>query len=1560
VATGTDGETGAVANSGWQSSPSWTVPAGVLRDGVTYSWRVFTHDGKGIRNPDWVRTFKVDQRLGAGGPSPMDAAGPVGVNLATGNVTTSVGTPTVATVGGGIGVSFTYNSQAADGSGLLGSYYQDWNQNRAFDSGELWNTRVDPQVSFNFGTDGPMPGMGTDDYLARWSGFITMPTTGTYTLGTRSDDGVRVYLDGGNLWRDDWNGQAMAAGPEWANWGVGFTADAPRALQVDYFEGTGAAGIELWVKDPAGQEYIVPAEWLSTTLPGVPDGWTMSAGAGGGATYSQARVSASAVTLVASDASTWEYRRTGSGATAGFTPPAGNDDVLAQSADGRLVVQADDGHTYTFRSDGLLESVTSALDDRQPAAVTYTYTGFPARLSAITDPVSGRSVTLSYGGGSCPAPPPGAAPAPPSMLCRIDFSAFDVSPGSGGDATDLVYDSAGRLVRVVNPGGVTTDFAYDSAGRLTTVRDPLAGDVVAAGLRADDATVRTLVSYDTAGRAATVTLPEPSAGAARPGRSIDYTSGTETRVHTAGLAETAPNLWARRVTFDTAARTLTDTDGTGRTASTAWDAPDRPLRVTDAAGRVATSVYDHAGRRTDSYGPAPAACFTGQSPNGTCPAVPHSSVVYDGGINGLGVAYWNNKNLSGAPVGHGTDLADQIKRHWFAAKPDSSVTATEWSARYTGEITLATVGTYSFYTWAISGMRVWIDDRLLIDSWTDHAGWTRSPGPDPTVANTVAGAKHRIRIDVFDANNDAAAELFMTPPGGSGGFVPGSVLGPRYGLVTTATTADDSGVPDAVTTTGYTSPHLGLATSQVVDPAGLALTSTTSFEPVGSGYLRRTAWTLPAGAGSANTDTYYAAADTADDPCTTGIVEAHPQGGALRLATAADPDGAGPEVAVVREQRYDPAGRVLAARIGSEPWTCTSYDSRGRPTSVAYPAFGGAPARTVTSDHAVGGNPLVASVSDAAGTITTTVDLLGRVVAYSDVWAKTTTTSYDQVGRVTQTVGPAGTLAYTHDQAGRIETVHLDGAVVADPSYDAAGELGSVSYPAGVGNAGNGTSLTSIGRDPAGRLTGLTWGLANSVTVSDAVTRSRSGKVIDQSIDGTDPHPAGANYLYDAAGRLVEARVPGHTYTYAFAPSGGCGTAAAAGRNTNRTSLTVDGGTPVSYCYDHADRLSATTAAGYTGSISYDTHGNTVELAGETRGYDAADRHLTTAKGATTVTYTRDATDRIVARNDSTTTVKYSGPAVLDSSGAVIERTIPLPGGVLLTKRTGGDVWSYPNIHGDVIATADAAGAKQGGTLHWGPYGETLTAVPDNSAGAFDHGWLGQHQRPLEHEAGLVATIEMGARQYDPVLGRFLEIDPVEGGSCNDYDYVCGEPVNLRDLDGTRLCVDLDCKVTMTNKVAYGGKKTLMARYRTMVRAHQYTKSRSAARDPGGRIGDGKPGGVLAWVSEHWRGSLQVAAIGGAGACIFISGGTLATLCVRGGYAIATASIAASAHDNLGGGQACPYNFIRDAILNSAAATYGPLTAGAATQAGVSGLNNGVGAGGSIIGTVLGTQGGCR
>jgi hypothetical protein len=42
----------------------------------------------------------------------------------------------------------------------------------------------------------------------------------------------------------------------------------------------------------------------------------------------------------------------------------------------------------------------------------------------------------------------------------------------------------------------------------------------------------------------------------------------------------------------------------------------------------------------------------------------------------------------------------------------------------------------------------------------------------------------------------------------------------------------------------------------------------------------------------------------------------------------------------------------------------------------------------------------------------------------------------------------------------------------------------------------------------------------------------------------------------------------------------------------------------------------------------------------------------------------------------------------------------------------------------------------------------------------------------------------MGARPYDPTTGRFLSVDPIDGGSLNNYDYAGQDAVDDYDLDG--------------------------------------------------------------------------------------------------------------------------------------------------------------------------------
>lgn len=99
------------------------------------------------------------------------------------------------------------------------------------------------------------------------------------------------------------------------------------------------------------------------------------------------------------------------------------------------------------------------------------------------------------------------------------------------------------------------------------------------------------------------------------------------------------------------------------------------------------------------------------------------------------------------------------------------------------------------------------------------------------------------------------------------------------------------------------------------------------------------------------------------------------------------------------------------------------------------------------------------------------------------------------------------------------------------------------------------------------------------------------------------------------------------------------------------------------------------------------------------------------------------------------------------------------------------------------MATAATPVLSHRRTFTYDPYGNpTANAVPDNATGDFDFAWVGSARRFCEHDTGVLSQIEMGARLYDPGLGRFL-VDPVEGGSANDYDYA-GDPVNGSDPEG--------------------------------------------------------------------------------------------------------------------------------------------------------------------------------
>ena len=125
--------------------------------------------------------------------------------------------------------------------------------------------------------------------------------------------------------------------------------------------------------------------------------------------------------------------------------------------------------------------------------------------------------------------------------------------------------------------------------------------------------------------------------------------------------------------------------------------------------------------------------------------------------NGLQAEYFNNMNFSGKPVLKRIDK--EVFFDWEGSSPAGNVNNDKFSVRWTGILTPELSGEYEIGLMSDDGSRLFINDKLIVDNWGDHAIATKK---NPVILE--AGVEYNICIEYYDNSYGAVIKLGWIPP----------------------------------------------------------------------------------------------------------------------------------------------------------------------------------------------------------------------------------------------------------------------------------------------------------------------------------------------------------------------------------------------------------------------------------------------------------------------------------------------------------------------------------------------------------------------------------------------------------------------------------------------------------------------------------------------------------------------------------------------------------------------------------------------------------------------------
>jgi RHS repeat-associated protein len=526
------------------------------------------------------------------------------------------------------------------------------------------------------------------------------------------------------------------------------------------------------------------------------------------------------------------------------------------------------------------------------------------------------------------------------------------------------------------------------------------------------------------------------------------------------------------------------------------------------------------------------------------------------------------------------------------------------------------------------------------------------------------------------------------------------------------------------------------------------------------------------------------------------------------LATVTDP-----RHKVTLRRTYDSLGRLAGETDAlSRTWSY-SYDNNGNLTGSTDPA-----GRTVSRSYNYAN--LISSLNPpgTSDDVSYTYDdAAGYRTLSSNSGERELSFTWDASRRLTALEGKVGSQdleqrtelqSFSYDRRGKLVRSELSGVEPTTYAYDPAGDCTSVQAPGASyalayypDRALESSQTTFANMSEPSLSTDYSY-FENEAVASITTTNAQGATLAcfsygydagglpasrDAYLQG-NPGSGLSTYTYDAAARLTSAVGP-QSFSYSYD---------AAGNMLSKTS----GGLSTAYTYDDANQLASSTsvrpgAPQLSTAYSYDPAGNLTSLSSQEKTASYTYNALNQLEGASiqlagspaqVVSYTYDPLGRAVLRSGGdaiTRTAMFSTtdePARIttETEGSPVERTgfdrQPDTRALLgSTDETGETLGLTTDMHTDVVLAADSQGEVSSSCLY-SPYGEKTS-----SAGAdLPLGFQGDRADPA---TGLV---DMGARDYDPALGRFIECDPAapevsDAESFNEYLYADGAPLGRID-----------------------------------------------------------------------------------------------------------------------------------------------------------------------------------